>query len=1425
MSSPSIQPPPEAPADVHLTPEAAEARAHKVDLIRRSWSRRRVGTTGFLAILALILLAGLTVRLGVLTDPGRAAAVRLLDRQKIGRFGVLRVEGLSGDVFGRFQVARLSIVDAKGAWLEASDVALAWRPYELVLRRFHAETVHAGVLRVLRRPELAPDTGGPGGPSPVSVRIDDLKLRLETLPAFSVRQGVWDVAGQANIGRHGSAQGRLDAHSRLHAGDGVAMQFRFAPKGRMSVSGDAVEGAGGALAGALGLPAAARFLIHARAEGTAEGAGTLSLTAESGGRRPLVAAGTWGKDGASLDAHVQLEASSLSKGYAAKVGPEAHVTLKARNTGGDLYQVDGSVIARDAQILVKGPLDWRRHTTSGLALQVSGVEFKRWLDFIHGGPFAMQGVVTGAPDQWRYAGRAQLKTLDQWGYKLAAAGGPTTLLFSKGEIRVQTDLTTAGGGRAGLAPVLLGAAPKIRLDLSRLPGGRILIRDLGVDGAGLVLKATGDRSILGRLSLKGDLALSKLERAHTGAKGVVKAAWTAGQGGKEPWKINADAHGEGFATGYAEVDRLLGAAPKFNADATFGAEGLTFSRSQLTGDSLQAAVKGTVDPHAVVALDIDWRAKGPFTAGPVEIAGEATGTGRMTGRFVAPTVDLAADLPSVDFGRLVLKPAHLALQFATEGGLNGQIGLTGPSEWGPASGKAHFRFADNGIELSEIAADAGGVKAAGALSLRDGAPSTADLTLAVGPGAILAAGKLSGVVKIQDRPGGATAQIDLDGQNLALPGMMAALKTLKLRASGPFARLPFQLSADADQPFGWRVGGAGVLTQTGAGAGAVREVSFTGAGRVRQADLRTLEPLLIRVGGTETTVKLRMAVGAGRADIDARQAGPALELNGKVTGVDLASFANAYMGKLSASIALNGRGPRLDGTVDAAIEGGRDRDAPADVALSAKVHAALAGDRVRVDASATNPQGLTSKLDLDVPAVASAAPFRIALIRDKPISGAFNAEGELRPLWDLFAGSARTLSGRGAVHAALGGTLDGLKPTGQASIEGGRFQDLGTGLDLRSLTAQASFDRAGVNVQRFAGDDGHGGQLSGSGKVSIADDGASTFTLVLQKFRLIDNELARGSASGQVTITRDAAGKARLAGALTIDRADITAKPPVPNGVIPMEVVEINRPGEDGGPDLTRRDPGGPQIALDVAIKAARGIFLKGNGLDAELSLTAHVGGTTAVPDLTGVARIVRGDYQFAGKRFEFDESGTIRLASHPEQIRLDLTASRDDPTLMAMVRITGTAAKPEIALSSVPVLPQDEVLSQVLFGRSASQLTPLEAAQLASAVSGLATGGGFDVLGNLRTFARLDSLAVSGGGNGSATSVSGGKYITNDLYLVVTGGSRSTTTSPQVSSRTVAASASSAQLEWRVRRNFSIVSTVGTQGEAGLSVRFRHNY
>jgi translocation and assembly module TamB len=202
-------------------------------------------------------------------------------------------------------------------------------------------------------------------------------------------------------------------------------------------------------------------------------------------------------------------------------------------------------------------------------------------------------------------------------------------------------------------------------------------------------------------------------------------------------------------------------------------------------------------------------------------------------------------------------------------------------------------------------------------------------------------------------------------------------------------------------------------------------------------------------------------------------------------------------------------------------------------------------------------------------------------------------------------------------------------------------------------------------------------------------------------------------------------------------------------------------------------------------------------------------------PALTGKANVVLGSYDFAGKRFDFDQRGSITLANRADQIRLNLTATLSNPTLTAVITVAGTAARPEISLTSTPNLPQDEVLAQVLFGSSAAQLSGAQAAELASALASLAGGGGFDFLGRLRQFAGLDRLALgqattASGANTSGTSVSGGKYVTDNIYIELTGGGRE---------------GPSASVEWRVRKNLSIISQVGTQGDAQLSIQFRHNY
>ena len=60
-----------------------------------------------------------------------------------------------------------------------------------------------------------------------------------------------------------------------------------------------------------------------------------------------------------------------------------------------------------------------------------------------------------------------------------------------------------------------------------------------------------------------------------------------------------------------------------------------------------------------------------------------------------------------------------------------------------------------------------------------------------------------------------------------------------------------------------------------------------------------------------------------------------------------------------------------------------------------------------------------------------------------------------------------------------------------------------------------------------------------------------------------------------------------------------------------------------------------------------------------------------------------------------------------------------------ASVIVQGTGLNPEITFASTPPLPQDELLSRILFGTSITNFSAPEALQLASAVAALQSGSG----------------------------------------------------------------------------------------------------
>lgn len=1357
--------------------------------------------------LVLLGLVGLGLRTVVLLPPVLAFIEARVNGLKIGRLGRLQVSGARGDLWGRLTVGRFAIADQQGVWIAGRDVALQWRPSELLGRTFQADRLSAAEIRVLRRPVLGPREG-PSRGMPVTVRIDAFQTRLVMEPAFSVRRGVYDVAGglQLRRGKAGQA-GRIEATSVLHPGDHLRARFDIGPKRPLKVDVEGLEARGGALAGALGLPADQTFALEIQADGRAR-AGRFHALARSGATQPLVADGFWGEQGGQADGRLSLLASSLTRPLADRLGPEAVIRIRGRRLQDKRYALVGQARSTWLDVAASGQLEADMRTTAGrgLALDVRAPDLQRLLGSeALGGGVRLSGLLKGDPGVFDFAGQLEGARLRQGDYSLNRVAGPVSLRRRNEALDLEVALSGTGGGGTGLARALLGPTPRAALKAARLKDGRLLIRQFTAAGEGLKVAAEGGRTLLGGLDFQGSAEAANLAAWRTQAHGGMGLRWSARQGrGGGPWSLELDASGRDLQSGLDELDRLLGRTPTLAARGKFANGALELADLQLKGAALSARSAGRIGPRGLLDLTLDWSATGPFRAGPIEISGRGSGKGTVTGDLGAPRASLVSRLESVALPDLVLRDADLALTFARgPDGSAGDVELRAQSDYGPAYARSDFAFVPSGVRLSGLKVDAAGLSASGAVSLVDGAPSSADLQVLVERGLFLEDGRIQGAVELTGDPASAQARLDLSAQDAVLKGSVLAIRSASLTAQGPLRQLPYRLEASGSSRAGrWRIAGAGYLAREKAATA----LSFQGGGRVGRRELSTSEPARFTSVGDVRTASLALtSKDGGAVELSARLSPDQTSVNAGLKALDLALFNEDLAGRIDGDLNLSGDGGPLAGGLEARLLDARGRGTPESAGVDADLSARLEGAQLRIAAESSNDGGLKAKANLTLPVVTATTPLRLAIDRTRPMSGDFFADGQIRPLWDLLMDSNRKVGGLVHAEGTIAGSINSPRLTGWARMQEGRLEDAATGLVLGDLQVRTQFSEDRIDVTEVSGTDGRRGRVSGGGVINLDQAGASSFRMDLQGFRLIDNELVEATASGRVTMDRGQDGRIRMSGALEVNEAEVSAEATAPPGVVTIDVIERNKPREIQA-SLPAPRSAGPGVALDVTLKAPRRIFVRGRGLDLELSLDAHVRGTTSRPVLDGAARVVRGDYDFAGKRFEFDTRSVVYLASSAEAVRLDLTATRADPSLTAVVRVTGTAAKPVVTLSSSPALPSDEVLSQVLFGVSASQLSPLEAAQLASALSALAGGGGFDVVGNLRSFAGLDRLALAGGGQ-SAVSVSGGKYLTDDVYLEITGGGRD---------------GASAQVEWRVRPNLSIISRLAGQGDGKLAIRWR---
>jgi translocation and assembly module TamB len=296
-----------------------------------------------------------------------------------------------------------------------------------------------------------------------------------------------------------------------------------------------------------------------------------------------------------------------------------------------------------------------------------------------------------------------------------------------------------------------------------------------------------------------------------------------------------------------------------------------------------------------------------------------------------------------------------------------------------------------------------------------------------------------------------------------------------------------------------------------------------------------------------------------------------------------------------------------------------------------------------------------------------------------------------------------------------------------------------------------------------------------------------------------------------------------LRGELTVSALQAAIPDPAPPDLVTVDVIDPekgttikarNAPGAEvpAAPTAPPPPSADETLALDVAITIPGPAKVTGRGLDSMWRGNLRVTGDATDPRLSGKLTLMRGGWSFGARTLTLTE-GTISFDGGPSiQPQLDITATQEDDDFVASLHLTGRAASPKITASSVPAAPQDEVFAHILFGRSVTNLSPLEGLQLANSIaeiSGL-SGGGPGVLGSIKDRFGLDVLTVDMGEDGGA-SVKAGSYLTERVYFELKQSGDSAGTRGRV--------------ELQIDDNISVETEVGADSSSSVGARYKYDY
>ena len=1374
-------------------------------------------------------LAGLILALLVLWPPARAAEqdkgvlANLLSKALSSDTTSVSIGAVDGVLSSDASISDIVLSDRDGPWLKVDKVRLVWSRLALLSRRLEVNQLTIGHMQFLRRPPPSekppPPDSGPRSLLPeLPLKVVVNKFSVQDLSLGEAVVGVaarLAIDGKVMLGAPSEGLDLSLAAKRLDApGEFNALMTYVAATDKLTVAVNSDEPAGGIFAHLAALPGLPPVKLALNGAGPLDNFNAkldFAAGADVWARGEVVVARQAGGRKLTLDVDSRLEAmipAVIRPVFAGKT------TLK-----GDLFLDDDSTIATpgfhivsaNARLDIEGGKS--ADDTVGLKIHAGAIPGatqigKLDLNASVAGP--LLGPVTEASFE---AGdiHSDQGLLDHISASFRAApNGPvnqeTTRIAFEGQ-----------GAMSGLAladPTLaraIGSEAKLALRGTASVGGEISFDTLDLTSDDLEARYSGllsSKKAHGRL----EITARDLSRFALLAGGALKGEAQAtadldGAPSDGPLTATIDAHAANLVTAFPALNGVTGGDLRLTGAArTIPGGGFGFTdliargahgSARLNGDFSRdkANLDAQIDVPQASVLD-------PRVSGHAQIVAALTGTSGDPGATLKATLGE---------GRLLdRKTTSLALDATVShitGLLEAKADLSGDVDGHALQGAVHAaKTADGGWAADNIALSLASVRLGGALTV--GADELVAGELSFGAANLddlspLALTKMSGALQAKVNASAADGKqavaVIASSDRLAFganqaEGVKVDLKIGDLwgaRAISGVARIGrAEVAGQSISDVKLTAADAGEssdldLSGTAPGLAVKAHGSLTGGSPIRfdlarftaQGAGRTIAlagPATLTYGKDGLAIQnFVLRVDSGRLALSGR-AGASLDLRTTatalpLTALDLVSPGLGASGILDADATIRGTLPNLTGDWririrQASLAQTRANGLPPlDIAGSGR----LAGGRTSVDLAANAGDRASLR-------VAGSAPLSSEGALDLKIDGKIDA----RLANSALSPTGRSITGAIVVAAQLRGTVAKPEAEGSIRIANGEFRDEQSGFKLSGISAVIIANGDMIRIERLEGATPDGGTISASGEARLdpAAGFPGTIRVTGKHAQLVATSIVSATADLALTVSGKLAQKPNVDGRITIDSMDVTVpdrfssvSAPIPGTkhVNPTPTAEARlKQIAKANPAKGRASPF--DATLNVTISAPNRNFIRGRGIYAEVGGDLHVAGSARDPKVTGGFDLLRGSLALLGKRLVFTQ-GQVRF--HGDVIpELNFVAETTATDITARIAVTGPANQPSFRISSQPSLPEDEILSRILFQRPSGSLSAFQAIQLANAVAMLAGNG--DAFERLRRTLGVDSLDISTSATGGAT-VGATRAINDRISVGVTTGAR----------------------------------------------------